>query len=90
MKKGRPLKIGHLISNYFPSIGGAQACVHNLANKLIETGNEVVVITPARGDGSDKNYRYKIVRLPRLLNRVLFMNFSAGKIYLVQRAGGYS
>lgn len=76
------MKIGHLISNYFPSVGGAQVFVHELSNKIIESGYKATVVTPARGGSRDKDYKYEIVRLNPLINRLLFMNFSAGKAYL--------
>ena len=29
------MKVAHLISSYFPSMGGAQACVHHIAKKAV-------------------------------------------------------
>jgi glycosyltransferase involved in cell wall biosynthesis len=82
LKEKQFLKIGHLISNYFPSVGGAQAFVHYIADKSILKGHKTVVMTPARGGTDDKIFKYKIVRLNPLLNRLLFINFSLGKIYI--------
>jgi len=82
LKEKQSLKIGHLISNYFPSVGGAQACVHYIADRSILKGHETVVITPAHNGINDKFFKYKIIRLNPLLNRLLFINFSLGRIYL--------
>lgn len=76
------MKIGYLISNYLPKVGGAEVFVHNLASSITAVGHEAVVITPARGGTNDKIYSYKILRLNPLLNRFLFVNFSLGSIYL--------
>jgi len=77
------MRIGHLISNYFPSMGGAQVCIHDLAGRLVKNNHEAVVMTPRRGSGSkDSAFKYKIVRLNPLLNRLLFANFPLGKLYL--------
>lgn len=39
------MKIAHLISTYLPVIGGAQICIHNIAQRQAE-GHQVVVIVP--------------------------------------------
>ena len=77
------MKVAHLISNYLPNIGGAQVCVHQIANNTIKRGHKAVVITPTR-DASDSKYNflYEIIRLNNLLNKFLFINFSLGKLYL--------
>jgi glycosyltransferase involved in cell wall biosynthesis len=76
------MKIAYLISNYLPKVGGAEIFVHNLARGIIANGHESVVITPSRGGTNDKIFKYEIVRLNPLLNRLLFINFSLGKKYL--------
>lgn len=75
------MKIGYLISNYLPKIGGAEACIHNLAGGVIKNGHEAVVMTPRRGMG-DAAFKYKVVRLNPLLNRLFFSNFSLGRLCL--------
>jgi glycosyltransferase involved in cell wall biosynthesis len=40
------MKIAHLISTYLPAIGGAQICIHNVAQRHVQQGHQVVVVTP--------------------------------------------
>lgn len=40
------MRIAHLISRFFPDIGGAQVCVHNIARRQAEAGHHVTVIVP--------------------------------------------
>ncbi|MBL7071872.1 MAG: glycosyltransferase [Candidatus Omnitrophica bacterium] len=82
------MKIAHLISNYFPNIGGAQACVHQVANRTVDKGHSAVVITPTPGDGRDDDYNYEILRVNPLINRFLFINYHLGKIYLERMLDG--
>lgn len=56
------MKIAHLISDYLPSIGGAQICVHNVAQELSKQNDDVVVITTTP-DNIPRGYGYKIVRI---------------------------
>ncbi|MDP3789586.1 MAG: glycosyltransferase [Candidatus Omnitrophota bacterium] len=76
------MKIGYLISNYLPRIGGAEAFVHNMATELTKRGHDVIVVTPSRGRKFDKSFGYKIVRLNPLLMRLLFINFRLTKSYV--------
>lgn len=82
------MKIAHLISNYFPKVGGAQVCIHHVADGIIKKGEEAVVITPTRKGNTifkdDTIFKYEILRSKRLLflNRFLYLNsisFSLGK-----------
>lgn len=51
------MKIAHLISNYpLPFVGGAEACVHNLASEQAKKGHEVKVIAPVEGKLPPLNY----------------------------------
>jgi len=40
------MKIAHLTSRILPGIGGAEVCLHNIAQRQAEAGHEVVVICP--------------------------------------------
>lgn len=68
------MKIGHLISNYFPKVGGAQICVHNVAMKCAERGHESVIMTTAAGRDPEGILGYNIIRLSPLYNRLLSRN----------------
>lgn len=64
------MKIAHLISQYLPSIGGAQVCVHNVAIELIKKNDCVVVLTTSKDDTS-KRYGYPVVRISHWYLRIL-------------------
>jgi len=76
------MKVAHLISNYFPNIGGAQVCVHEVANRTVDKGHSAVVITPTPGGRNDGDFKYEILRINPLLNRILFIDYRLGKWYL--------
>lgn len=76
------MRIGCLISNYLPKIGGAEAFTHNMATELTKQGHYVVVVTPSRGRKFDKFFKYKVERLNPLLARFLLANFTLGKLYV--------
>ena len=51
------MKIAHLISSYLPRVGGAQICVHNIALRHSQAGQQVQVIAPAEyGNFSSDSY----------------------------------
>jgi glycosyltransferase involved in cell wall biosynthesis len=68
------MKIAYLISEYLPSIGGAQICVHNIATELKRDNNDVVVITTTR-EGKRKNYGYHIERISKWFLKLLRVAF---------------
>ncbi len=76
------MRIGYLISNYLPKIGGAEAFTHNMATELARQGHYVVVVTPSLGRRFDKSFNYKIERVNPFLTRLLFTNFWLGKLYV--------
>jgi len=75
------VKIAHLISNFpLPFVGGAEACVHNLASEQTVKGHEVKVIAPVDGRLPALNYevlplRPKSVHMAKvpLINRFYFI-----------------
>ena len=56
------MKVAHLISEYLPTVGGAQICIHNISSKFAANNNSIVVITTAQ-DNIWRNYGYKIIRI---------------------------
>ncbi|MFZ2658307.1 MAG: glycosyltransferase family 4 protein [Victivallales bacterium] len=52
------MKIAHLIAQFYPYIGGAEICVHNVCRTLSENGHSATVIctTPPAGEKPDLNY----------------------------------
>lgn len=81
------MNIGHLIAQFYPVIGGAEICVHNVGSALAEGGDTAIVITttPAGKGTVTPDLPYAIERLhPRtcgLLRRRPWL----GRIYLHHR-----
>ncbi len=76
------MKIACLISEYLPSIGGAQVCIHNIAVELKKKNDHMVVITTTP-EYIAQNYGYEVVRISKwflkflkvpLLGKVLLWN----------------
>lgn len=57
------MKIAELTHTFFPVVGGAEVCIHNLARTLGARGHEVVVLAPAaaRELRADLPYRLRLV-----------------------------
>lgn len=41
------MKIAHLISQYYPYVGGAEICIHNVCRTLADKGHNAVIVTSA-------------------------------------------
>lgn len=54
------MKIAHLIPQFYPHVGGAEVCVHNICSKLSEMGHEAVVITTSSPPENPPKLPYKI------------------------------
>src|SRR5690348_2330570 len=66
------MKILFLSNSYFPTIGGAQVMLHNLAEALTKGGNEVLVVSEKKEPGNrefKKSYRKKTIPLPPGIRR---------------------
>lgn len=76
------MKIAHLIAQFYPHIGGAEICVHNVCKSLVEEGHEAVVITTTAPAENQPQLPYKIIHLwyrtCGLLRKIPFI----GKIHL--------
>jgi len=90
------MKIAHLISQYYPNIGGAEICVHNVCAELAAAGHEPVVVTTTPSpSGGTPPLPYPIERLhPRtngLLRRIPFIGqaFLHHKLATLQNKYGF-
>jgi len=76
------MKIAHLIAQFYPHIGGAEICVHNVCRSLQDAGHEATVITTSLPADPAPDLPYKMIHLWNrtcgLLRRIPFF----GKIYL--------
>ncbi|MBN1872335.1 MAG: glycosyltransferase family 4 protein [Candidatus Omnitrophica bacterium] len=73
------LKIAYLISNYLPSVGGAQVFVHRLATSVAGKGHGAIVITPGKKWKYDTKYDYDVLRINPIIYKLIFYNFALGK-----------
>lgn len=75
------MKIAHLISTFLPVSGGAQICIHNIAQRQVQKGHNVVIVAPSEF----KNIHTGDYKKERLLRGTLFFLRNApgvGKLYL--------
>ncbi len=75
------MKIAHLIPTFFPSAGGAEICVHNVATCQAAMGHDVMVITHARDTTNlaGKPFVYKKLTVPR---PPLYWSFFLARAYI--------
>ena len=79
------MKIAHLIPQFYPYVGGAEICSHNVCKTLVENGHEAVIVTTVFEPYPELELPYDI---ECLWNRTcgLLQKFSfAGKLYLHQQ-----
>ena len=83
------MKIAHLISQFYPYLGGAEICVHNICTTLVRNGHQAEVITtvPATDPAPEVNYeiRHLSSKTNGLFRRCPFLaaqylNYSLGQI----------
>ena len=72
------MKIAHLISNYFPTLGGAQMCVHHLAKRSAERGHESFVVTTTPGLDNGTDLGYGVIHINPFLTKLGLLNFKTG------------
>jgi len=79
------MKIAYLISNYFPNMGGAQTCIHNLARRLTMLGHEAKVVTPKPSSfiSTDvSGFGYGLIYINPLIVKMLYKISTLGRFYL--------
>ena len=79
------MKIAHLIPQFYPYVGGAEICIHNVSRTLVDEGHEATIITTAYKPDNSLQLPYNIETLWNrscgLLKRYPFI----GKLYLNKR-----
>ena len=65
------MKIAFIPSTFLPDVGGAEIQAHNLANKLVEEGNQVDVYLLNKV--TIKNANYKIITLNKYFISLVFL-----------------
>jgi glycosyltransferase involved in cell wall biosynthesis len=56
----KKMKIAHLIPQFYPHIGGAEVCIHNVCRTLSESGHEAVVVTTSCPPQNPPELSYQI------------------------------
>lgn len=76
------MKVAHLIAQFYPHIGGAEICIHNISSALTDRGCDATVVTttapPLRPPDLPYNMIYLWNRTCGLLRKIPFL----GKFYL--------
>ncbi|HPO91672.1 MAG TPA: glycosyltransferase family 4 protein [Victivallales bacterium] len=84
------MRIAHLIPQFYPRVGGAEVCVHNICSKLSGSGHQAVVVTTSPPPKNPPNLPYKIEylwektcgmfrRLPKFIGS-RYLNYALGKL----------
>ena len=73
------MNIAHFTNTYFPSIGGAQIAIHNLAKLQTSMGHNVTVISPYQSLPFKKITPYNIISFPRNLRFSKLNQFSLSR-----------
>lgn len=76
------MKIAHLIPQFYPYIGGAEICAHNVCRSLTEAGHEAVVITTSPKPETPPEVDYEIVYLSKYTGGMFRKFPPAGRLYL--------
>lgn len=64
------MNIAFILGTFFPKAGGVQVQVHNIANKLSKTGNNIKLFL--YNETNIKNNRYEIIVFKKLLFNIVF------------------
>ena len=64
------MNIAFILGTFFPKAGGVQVQVHNIANKLSETGKNIKLFL--YNETNIKNNRYEIIVFKKSLFNIVF------------------
>jgi len=79
------MKIAHLIPQFYPYVGGAEICIHNVCRTLVDEGHEAVIITTAYKPDEKLQLPYEVVTLWNRTCGLLKKYPPIGKRYLLSR-----
>lgn len=83
------MKIAHLISQFYPHLGGAEICVHNICSTLAKKGHQAVVVTTVPPTDPPPKVDYEILHLSSKTNGLfrrspflasMYLKYSVGRI----------
>jgi len=79
------MNIGHLVAQFYPVIGGAEICIHNVCSALVGDGDAATVVTTTPPGPTVPSLPYAIERLhPRTCGLLTHQPW-LGRIYLQHR-----
>ena len=76
------MRIAHLISQFYPYLGGAEICIHNICTALKENGEQATVITSSPAPAAAPAVNYEIIHLSPRTNGLFRRSHILGGIYL--------
>ena len=79
------MKIAHLIPQFYPILGGAEICVHNVCQTLAGAGHEAVVVTTTPPPAEEPPLPYRILRLSPKTGGMFRRLPGLGRQYLLWR-----
>jgi len=82
------MKIAHLIPQFYPYLGGAEICIHNVCRELSSTGHQAVVITTTPPPDSPAEINYQVIYLNKRTCGLLRKLPMFGKNYLRRSLAG--
>ena len=79
------MKIAHLIPQFYPYVGGAEICIHNVSRTLVDEGHEAVIVTTAYKPDDELKLPYEVVALWSRTCGLVKKYPVLGKAYLIRR-----
>ncbi|HBC87123.1 MAG TPA: hypothetical protein DCZ94_09235 [Lentisphaeria bacterium] len=76
------MKIAHLIAQFYPYLGGAEICVHNICESLSKAGHSATVISTTPAPESRPEISYEVIHIFNRTCGLLRKFPAAGKFYL--------
>ncbi len=76
----RKMKIAHLIAQFYPHLGGAEVCIHNVAGYMASEGHDTTVVCTTLPPAKAPECKYRTIHLPArtcgLLRRIPFLGYA--------------
>jgi len=85
MNEVKNMKIAHLIPQFYPYVGGAEICIHNVCRTLVDEGHEAVIVTTAYKPDNKLKLPYEVVALWNRTSGLMKKYPLIGKQYLLRK-----
>lgn len=74
------MRIAHLIAQFYPHLGGAEVCIHNVAGYMASEGHDTTVVCTTLPPAKAPERKYRTIHLPArtcgLLRRIPFLGYA--------------